>query len=90
LADRPEDAKRIFAQFEERATDEGVGEAWWANAYIAVGDYGQALQRIESAVNGRISVDQIALTLLGQNPWGDPELERPEFRELLDGLWNDE
>ncbi len=89
LAGRPEDARRLFAQFEERALAEGVGEAWWANAYIAVGDYDQALARIESAVNGRVSVDQAALCAFAANPWGDPELERPEFRALLDGLWDD-
>ncbi len=88
LVGRPEDARRLFAQFEERALAEGVGDAWWANAYIAVGDYDQALARIESAVNGRVSVDQAALCNLAANPWGDPELERPEFRALLDGLWD--
>ncbi len=90
LAGRPEDARRLFAQFEERALAEGVGDAWWANAYIAVGDYDQALARIESAVNGRVSVDQAALANLAANPWGDSELEKPEFRSLLDNLWDDE
>ena len=90
LAGRPEDARRLFAQFEERALAEGVGDAWWANAYIAVGDYEQALQRIESAVNNRISADQAALANLAANPWGDSELEKPEFRSLLDNLWDDE
>ena len=89
LAGRPADAMRLFAQFEERATEEGVGEGWWAHAYIAVGDYGQAFQRIESAVNNRVSADQAALANLAANPWGDSELEKPEFRELLDGLWDD-
>ena len=89
LAGRPDDAMRIFVEFEDRATEEGVGEAWWANAYIAVGDYGQALQRIESAVNERVSVDQTALTILAENAWADPELDKPEFRALLDGLWDD-
>ena len=32
---------------EERATEEGIGDAWWAYSYIAVGDYPQALQRME-------------------------------------------
>ena len=90
LAGRPDDAMRLFAEFEERATEEGVGEGWWAHAYIAVGDYGQALQRIESAVNERVSADQAALATLAANPWGDPELDKPEFRALLSKLWNDE
>ncbi len=78
------------AQFEERATEEGTGDAWWAQAYIAVGDYERALQRIESAVNERVSLDQTALFALAGNSWGDPELEEPEFRALLDGLWDDQ
>jgi len=90
LAGRPDDAMRLFTEFEERATEEGIGDSRWAQAYIAVGDYEQALQRIESAVNERIPVDQTALTLLAENPWGDPELDKPEFRALLDGLWSDE
>ena len=89
LAGRPEDARRLFAQFEERARAEGVGDGWWANAYIAVGDYNQALARIASAVNGRVPADQAALCQFAANPFGDPELERPEFRTLLDGLWED-
>lgn len=73
-----------------RATEEDIGDGWWAYAYIAVGDYGQALQRIESAVNERLSVDQAALVALAGNSWGDPELDAPRFRALLDRLWIDE
>ena len=62
------------------------GDGWWAYAYIAVGDYGQALQRIESAVDERVSVDQTALFALAGNSWGDPEMDIPEFRAFLDGL----
>lgn len=90
LAGRQEDARRLVAQFEERALAEGVGDAWWATAYIAVGDSDQALLRIESAVHQLNSVDQAALSNLAANPWGDPVLNEPEFRELLDNLWNDE
>jgi len=89
LAGRPDDARRIFDQFERRATEEGVAEAWWAQAYLGVGNYGHALQRIESAVRERVSADHIPLVILAANPWSDPELERPEFRELLDDLWDD-
>ena len=89
LAGRPEEARRIFTEFEERATAEGIGDAWWASAYIAVGDYGQARQRLESAVNARLAIDQTALIALASNSWRDPELDKPEFRELLDSLWID-
>jgi len=90
FAGRPEDARRIFAQFEERATQEGIGNGWWAHAYIAVGEYEQALGRIVSAIRERVSVDQAALVNLAANPWGDTELEKPEFRQLLNNLWDDQ
>lgn len=47
-------------------------------------------QRIESAVNERVTLDQTPLITLAGNSWGDTELEKPEFRALLDGLWIDE
>ncbi len=90
LASRPDDADRIFAEFEEQATQEGIGDGWWAYAHTAVRDYGGALQRIESAVNERVTVDQTPLFALAGNSWGDPELDSPRFRALLDGLWMDE
>ena len=90
LAGHPEDAARLFAKFEERAIREGIGNGWWAYAYVAVGNYENALQRIESAFKERVTVDQTPLFLLASNTWGDPELNRPEFRELLDNLWIDE
>ena len=86
---RPEDAMRQFAQFEERATREGVGDGWWAHAYVGIGDYARALERVESAIRARVPVDQAALVNLAANPWGDPELETPEFQELFSQLWDD-
>ena len=90
LAGRPDDAARLFADFKEQATQKRIGDGWWAYAYVAVGDYKQALQRIESAINKRLSLDQTALVALAGNSWGDPELEKPEFRALLDSLWDDQ
>ena len=81
-------AMRLFVEFESRAEEEGIGDAWWAYAYAAVGDREQSLERLRSAVNERSSVDQTPLTMLRANPWGDPDLDTPEFRELLDGLWD--
>lgn len=89
FAGRPEDARRVFSQFEERAVQEGVGDSWWAHAYIAVGEYEQALERVQSAIRERVSVDQTALVNLAANPWGDTELEQPEFQELFSELWDD-
>jgi Tfp pilus assembly protein PilF len=89
LAGRPEEARRMFTEFEQRAAAEGIGDAWWATAYVAVGDYEQALERLELAVNGRSPVDQTALIELARNTEGNPELDKPEFRALLDGLWDE-
>jgi len=41
------------------------------------------------AVNGRSPVDQTALIALARNAEGNPELDKPEFRALLDGLWDE-
>jgi len=70
LAGRPEEARRMFTEFEQRAAAEGIGDAWWATAHVAVGDYEQALERLELAVNGRSPVDQTALIAL-LNFWAD-------------------
>ncbi len=86
---RREDALRMFSVFEESATQNAVGDAVWARSYIGIGDYEQALQRLESAVNNRVLTDFAVLTAFASNPWNDPVLNEPEFRELLDNLWGD-
>ncbi len=85
----PEEAARLFSEFEQKADDDSVDEGAWVRAYIAVGDYEQALQRLESAFDNRTLIDVATLTELAANPWSDPELDEPEFRELLDSLWID-
>jgi TolB-like protein/Tfp pilus assembly protein PilF len=89
LAGQSDDALRLFTSFEQAANEKPVGDAVWIRAFIAVGDYEQALQRLESAVQSRTSIDFLALAMVETNPWRDPELEKPAFRNLLDGLWND-
>ena len=86
---RREDALRMFSVFEESATQNAVGDAVWARSYIGIGDYEQALQRLESAVSNRVLTDFAVLTAFASNPWNDPVLNEPEFRELLDNLWGD-
>ncbi len=86
---RREDALRLFSVFEESAAQNPVGDAVWARAYIGVGDYEQALQRLEYAVGNRALTDFAVLTSFASNPWNDPVLNEPEFRELLDKLWDD-
>ena len=90
LAGQPDDARRLFAQFEQEVSENPVSDAVWIRALIAVGDYEQARQRLESAVQNRTLTDVLALTAIDANPWHDPELDKPEFRELVTGLWNDE
>ena len=86
---RDEDARRMFLKFEESAAENPVGDAWWARAYIGIGDYEQALQRLETAVEERGLTDLAPLSVLVANPWGNPELDALEFRALLDGLWDE-
>ena len=90
LAGQPDDAMRLFAKFEQEVDENPVSDAVWIRALIAVGDYGQAHQRLESAVQNRTLTDVLALTAIEANPWNDPELNKPEFRELVSDLWNDE
>ena len=90
LAGRPDDAARLFDEFEERAIREGIGNGWWAYAYVAVGDYENALQRVELAFDERVTVDQTPLFSLASNIWRDPELDTPRFRAFLDNLWIDD
>jgi len=85
---RREDALKMFSVFEENEARSPVGDAVWARAYIGVGAYDQALQRLKSAVNSRVFTDFVVLTQFASNPWNDPVLNEPEFRELLDGLWD--
>jgi len=89
LAGRPDEAMRVFAEIEEAAKDQPIGQAIWARAYIAIGDYDEVLRRVDLAVANRVPTDFAALAELAANPWNDPELASPRFRALLDGLWDD-
>ncbi len=86
---RSDDAQRIFIRFEEMADETTVGDAVWSQAYGAIGDYAQALQHLELAVTSRVPTDFVALTGLAANYFADPRLDAPDFRQLLDGLWDD-
>ncbi len=67
-----------------------MGDAVWIRAYMGVDDYEGALRRLESAIRNRSPTDLAALASIAANPWGDPELEKPAFRTLLNDLWLDE
>ena len=55
---------------------------------MAIGDYEQALQHLEMALQERVPTDVGTLADLAANAGNDPYLEAdPRFQELLGGLW---
>jgi len=86
-----EDAQRLFDELQDKARGEPIGEAIWARANMAIGDYEQALQHLESAVRERVPTDASTLADLAANAGNDPYLDAdPRFQELLGGLWDEE
>jgi tetratricopeptide (TPR) repeat protein len=83
----PADAERLVRRF--RATTQGqhIDPGLDAEAYIAVGDYANARERIQYAVRHRHSaMDPMPLILIGWNMWSDPVLESAEWRALREQL----
>ena len=90
LADSSDDAERLFNELMDRAQEEPIGEAIWTRAYMAVGDYEQALLHLESSVRDRVPTDVSTLADLAANAGNDPSLDAdPRFQQLLSGLWDD-
>lgn len=89
MADRREDAERMLDVLEERSEESPVGEAVWALADIARDDYEQALQHLEAAMATPSSASYVTLIEIKANPWGNPVLDEPRFREVLNGLWSE-
>ncbi len=85
---RRDDVLRLFHELEGMEAQEPAGDALWARVYLALGDAEQALQRLESAVRTPVPTDVATLADMAVNSLGNPILDRPEFRELLDGLWD--
>ncbi len=85
---RREDVMRLFGELEERERQSPVRAANWAVAYIALGDYEEAYQRLEAAVNDPTpaSNDTIPLGNIKANIYADPVLEEPRFQELRDRI----
>jgi tetratricopeptide (TPR) repeat protein len=83
-----QDVLRMWNALQDLAKDQPVGHAVWARAFLATGDSEQALIHVAAAVTERASTDLPTLSELAENPWGNPILDEPEFRELLNGLWN--
>ena len=79
----------MFAAFEERAEETDVGDANWAYIHLALGEYDQALERLEEAMAAPAAINYTPLIAIKLNDWGDPVLEEPRFREVLAGLWSE-
>jgi tetratricopeptide (TPR) repeat protein len=83
--DRHHDARRVFGRLQEMET---VSQAAWAAAYIALGDYDQAIERLESAISDPESIAGATnvLYFLADNLFDDPALNSPRFQELFNRL----
>jgi TolB-like protein/Tfp pilus assembly protein PilF len=79
---RADDARRYFETLAEVSTGGAVAEAVWAMAYFAIADYDEAYRRLENAVNNPQAGEQIALSELKANAYGDPLLDEPHWRDL--------
>jgi len=89
MAGRREDAERLFGVLEERSQRSPVGEAVWALAYIALDDYERALQHLETAMATPSSASYTSLVEIKGNPWGNPVLDEPRFKEVLADFWSE-
>jgi len=88
LMGRRDEAIRLFEEFQKSAIDRPVGDAVWARAYLAIGDYEQMRERLESALSNRVATDLPTLTEFSSNTWNVPELAQPAYQELFSGLWD--
>ena len=89
MAGRREDAERLFGVLQVRSEQSPVGEAVWALAYIALDNYDRALQHLEAAMAAPSSASYTTLVEIKANPWGNPVLDEPRFKEVLADLWSE-
>lgn len=82
---RNDDVARLFGRLQQM---ESVSQAAWAAVYVALGDYDQALQHLETAITEPESISGATnvLYFLADNPFQDPELESARFQALFDRL----
>ena len=83
-AGQPEDARRIVALLGQRDAavfeDRASSAAAWTVAYIAVGDYEEALARLIEAIDNSEPGDFALLNDIRTNNFGDPVLDSdPRF-----------
>ncbi len=86
--DRRQDVVRLFNRLAEREKDRPVRQATRALAYLALENYEEALQRLEAAVDNPTPdlSDLLSLGDIKANPYADPVLEQPRWRELRDRI----
>jgi len=89
MAGEREDAERLVSALAARAQESPVGEAVWALAYIALRDYDETLRRLEAAMAAPSSASYVTLIEIKANPWADPVLDEPRFKEVLADLWSE-
>ena len=82
---RRDEVERLFAELEVRAQDSPVNAALWALMYIALEDYDQALEWLEVAVDDQ-APDFVTLSEIKANPYANPVLDEPRFKELRDQI----
>jgi tetratricopeptide (TPR) repeat protein len=87
IAGRQEDAERLIRLLEDRSEQSPVGEAVWALAYIALDDYDRVIQHLEAAMATPSSASYTTLAEIKANPWGNPMLDEPRFKEVLAEFW---
>ena len=83
---RLEEARRFLGILEALAREEPVAEAVWAMTYFAVANYEEAYRRLENAVRSSQAGEQVALSELKANAYGDPVLDEPRWQELRDRI----
>jgi len=86
LMGRHDDAIRLFHRLEQIAETYHISASEWARAYVAIGDYEQALTWMKQIDEERSPEDAISAFTLAINRNHNPVLERPEFIEVRNNL----
>ncbi|MFT5511267.1 MAG: tetratricopeptide (TPR) repeat protein [Hyphomicrobiaceae bacterium] len=87
LLGQPDDALRSFERIREISAEQYIDPVIWAWAYMGIGDYDEALNRLNIAAENPklIQVGFMAWFFMG-NIWRDPMLEETAFVEVREKL----
>jgi tetratricopeptide (TPR) repeat protein len=88
LVGRREDAQRMFDLLGDLDRQSPVGEAVWAQAHLALGQYDEAYEQLVAAMAHPSQANYTTLIEIKANPWSLPELDAPRFREVFRGFWS--